>query len=42
MILINGETKMVDLDEAVGRAVREQTVHDGSEILKIQYEPGKD
>lgn len=39
VILIPGETRMHELDEAVRKAVIEQTVHDGSNIMKVEYRP---
>lgn len=41
VILVPGETKMVDLDQAVVKAVREQTISDGSNIINITYKPGE-
>jgi len=39
VILIPGETRMHELDEAVRKAVIEQTVHDGSNIMRVSYQP---
>lgn len=39
VILIPGETRMHELDEAVFKAVIEQTVHDGSNIMRVSYQP---
>lgn len=39
VILIPGETQMHQLDEAVHKAVIEQTVHDGTAIMKVEYRP---
>ena len=39
VILIPGETQLHQLDEAVRKAVIEQTVHDGTCIMKVTYTP---
>jgi hypothetical protein len=39
-ILVPGETKMADLDEAVCNAVREQTIYDGSSIHAMSLKFG--
>jgi len=38
VILIPGETQMHQLDEAVRKAVIEQTVYEGTAIMRVSYQ----